>query len=160
MDPFPELGLYRQSIVFDFKKDPKVVKNICIEVLPKIEPIGTHIQPAPIKSPWAAPVNRVVEQPMNLCSKTELNLTPHESPPLVEPFREDKLSNLPSKAVGFKSLDVLDSESGQPIKLNSIGQSGSYETENMQDENLFAQGVELTEANYRVWMRKFYLIEI
>lgn len=161
LDPFPEPGLYRQSIVFDFKKDPKVVKHISIEVLPKMEPIGNHIDANPIKSPWATLPPVLVDASESEFGKRLDGEQEHfpRAIPLKETFHNEKLCDfreLPQKAVGFKSMSVVDSDSGQSVPLNSVT-SGPYDSDASKDDNLFLEEISLTKENYHAWWCKLSL---
>lgn len=174
--PFLEPGLYRQSIVFDFKKDPKVVKHISVEILPKIEPIGNHLEnnPLPVKSPWGSTHSTVVDHRSELSpsldefpppqsTMTVYNVFENEHANLlrrdsasVDLYHQEEVPDCSFKAVGFKKLDVVDSETGNSIKLNGLMSQGSYDSDASKDDNLFLEDITLTKENYRSWMRKYF----
>lgn len=179
-DPFPEPKLYRQSIVFDFKKDPKVVKHISVEILPKVEPIGNHLSSEinVNKSAWAvtpSPVSQIdvsslhphderesMSHAVTNIPKMDSFISVSEFPALntYESVKVNDFSKTVGAMMNFKSLNVEapGSVTGQSEKqsLTSL-LSGSFESDLSGDDNLFLENIPLSQDNYCAWLSKFAL---
>jgi len=165
-DAFPEPGLYRQSIVFDFKRDPKLVRHICVEVLPKIEPIENTFSEVNVhKSVWAT--SRPVESPIFSLSGDLNNLlvTGEEKdtftskncdfPSLDQYASSSLVSELPVKGASFECMDIVDSSSGLSVKVKGVSLPNSSDnTDAFGEDSLFLEDVPLTKENYCRWMSK------
>ncbi|CAL8121816.1 unnamed protein product [Orchesella dallaii] len=165
-DALPVPGLYRQTLVFDFKKDPKLVRHICIEVLPKLEPIDTTFSELNVnKSVWAT--SRAVESPVVFCLSGEQNNLSVEGEdkesftskncdfPSLNQYSSFAVNELPFRGLPFKNMNIVDSNTGVCVNVKgvSLPQASS-------EDNLFLDDVPLNKENYCMWMKDFLDVEL